>query len=212
RGKCKGCGKSISWRYPLVEMITGILFALVTYVFIIVNTETWFLLTNLLQLLGLLSFFATSLALALIDIDHYRLPTKIIIYGTLSTLLLYGSSSVILRDWSNLLFALVGGVAAYLFFLVIHLVVPNGMGKGDVNLAGLIGLVLGWVSVGTLLTGLFLGFLFGALFGIGLILAKKGNRKSAIPFGPWMILGSWVGLAFGDAIWFGYLSLNGIFT
>jgi leader peptidase (prepilin peptidase)/N-methyltransferase len=71
------------------------------------------------------------------------------------------------------------------------------MGMGDVKLAAVLGLYLGFLGWGNLLVGAFAAFLFGGLFGLALMLARRAGRKTAIPFGPWMILGAWVGVFAG---------------
>jgi leader peptidase (prepilin peptidase)/N-methyltransferase len=82
-------------------------------------------------------------------------------------------------------------------YLVLALAVPGGMGFGDVKLAGVIGLFLGYLGWGELAVGAFAAFLLGGIFALGLVAAKRANRKSAIPFGPWMLAGAWVGVFSG---------------
>jgi leader peptidase (prepilin peptidase)/N-methyltransferase len=84
------------------------------------------------------------------------------------------------------------------------------MGLGDVKLAGVLGIFLGWVGWGPLVVGSFSAFVLGGIFGVILIASKRGNRKSGIPFGPWMLVGAWIGVFFGNQIWSGYLSLFGL--
>lgn len=74
---------------------------------------------------------------------------------------------------------------------------PNGMGFGDVKLALSLGVVLGWYGWLLLFVGAFAGFLFGSLYGLLLMALRRANRKSAIPFGPFMIAGALVGVALG---------------
>jgi len=93
--------------------------------------------------------------------------------------------------------------------LILALVKPGGMGFGDVKLAGVIGLFLGWIGVGSVVVGLFSAFLLGGLFSIGLLVLRKAGRKSGIPFGPWMLIGAWVGVFFGEQIAGAYLALIG---
>ncbi|WP_448629395.1 hypothetical protein [Cellulomonas soli] len=95
----------------------------------------------------------------------------------------------------------------YTLYFVIKLVYPAGMGFGDVKLAGVLGLSLGWFGWSALAFGWFAAYLLGGLFSIGLLLAGRAGRKSAIPFGPWMLLGALVGIAVGDAVGQWYLGL-----
>src|SRR5690606_11872627 len=78
---------------------------------------------------------------------------------------------------------------------------PGGMGFGDVKLAGVLGMYLGFLGWGPLLVGAFAAFLLGGLFALGLVVTRKANRKSGIPFGPWMLVGAWVGIFAGDPLW-----------
>jgi leader peptidase (prepilin peptidase)/N-methyltransferase len=84
------------------------------------------------------------------------------------------------------------------------------MGLGDVKLAGLLGLYLGYLGWGPLVVGAFAAFLLGGLYALTLITLRRAGRKSGIPFGPWMLAGAWVGLFFGNTAWSGYLSLFGL--
>jgi leader peptidase (prepilin peptidase)/N-methyltransferase len=79
------------------------------------------------------------------------------------------------------------------------------MGFGDVKLAGVLGLALGWLGWGELVVGGFLGFFLGALIGGGLMLARKAGRKSKIPFGPFMLLGTLLAILWGGQVWDVYL-------
>jgi prepilin signal peptidase PulO-like enzyme (type II secretory pathway) len=90
------------------------------------------------------------------------------------------------------------------------LIYPGGMGFGDVKLAGVLGLFLGWLGWAPLMVGAFSAFVLGGLFSIVLLFTRRANRSSGIPFGPWMVAGAWVGIFFGNAITSGYLSLVGL--
>ncbi|MCU1404731.1 MAG: peptidase domain protein, partial [Glaciihabitans sp.] len=81
---------------------------------------------------------------------------------------------------------------------------------GDVKLAGIVGLALGWVGWGALLVGAFAAFLVGAVLGLLLIAFRRGGRKTAIPFGPFMLLGAAIGVAWGEQLASGYLGLMGL--
>ncbi len=87
---------------------------------------------------------------------------------------------------------------------------PAGMGFGDVKLAGVLGLYTGWLGWGAWAVGLFLGFFLGGLFGIALLAAKKGGRKTAVPFGPFMLVGALLGILVGPDLAQGYLDLTGV--
>ena len=105
---------------------------------------------------------------------------------------------------------LVGMIALAAFYLLVVLVYPKGMGFGDVKLAGLLGMAMGYVSWGSLAFGSFAGFALGPIAGIVLIASGRGTRKTAVPFGPFMILGSFLGMLVGPAVaawYFGLVAL-----
>ncbi|NYV77806.1 prepilin peptidase, partial [Streptomyces sp. UH6] len=93
--------------------------------------------------------------------------------------------------------ALLGAVALAGGFLVLHLISPAGMGFGDVKLALAIGAALGWYGWGVLLLGAFAGFLSGGLYGLGLVLLRRGGRRTEMPFGPFLLAGTFLGLLAG---------------
>ena len=90
--------------------------------------------------------------------------------------------------------ALLGGAALFAFFFALLLINPRGMGFGDVKLAGVIGVVLGFLSYPAIVVGTFAAFFLGSLAGAALILARRAGRKSLMPFGPAMIAGALVAL------------------
>ena len=80
---------------------------------------------------------------------------------------------------------------------MLFLISPNGMGFGDVKLALGLGAVLGWYGWGSVVLGTFAGFLFGGLYGLALVVARRAGRRTSIPFGPFLIAGAFVGLLIG---------------
>ncbi len=135
--------------------------------------------------------------LSIIDIRTHRLPNRIIFpsYPAAGALLILGALSA--QDWGRLV-SLAGGAAVlWVFYFLLRLVYPAGMGFGDVKLAGVLGLYLGFVGWPAILWGTFAAFLLGGLWGVILIVSRRGTAKSAIPFGPFMILGAGLVLALG---------------
>ena len=189
RGQCRHCKTRISPRYPAVELLTGVLFVGVTLRFGL-----------RVALIAFLYFTAVAVALAFIDIDHHRLPNVLTLpsYGVLAAL--FAVDAGVTGEWGTFVRALIGMAALWTFYFVLCLIYPAGMGFGDVKLAGLLGLVLGWVGYGPLILGAFVGFLVGGVFGIALIASKKGGRKTAVPFGPFMLLGAFVGIFAGQPL------------
>jgi leader peptidase (prepilin peptidase) / N-methyltransferase len=209
RGKCRSCSGAISARYPVVELGTGVAFAAVT-LWAVVAGPAIGLASAVLVLIAFLYLAAVSIALALIDLDVHRLPNSIVLPSYLVGAVLLGAAAVIDGDLESLARAGIGVVALGLAYFLMAFFYPAGMGLGDVKLAGVLGLFLGYLGWGELAVGSFAAFLLGGIFGVALLATKRANRKSGIPFGPWMLAGAWVGIFFGSAIWGGYLSLMGV--
>lgn len=194
RGRCRHCRAPISARYPLVELATGALFALV---------GAWLGLSAAAP--AFLYLAAIAVALALIDLDTRRLPNTIVLPSYPVAALLLGVAALVDQDGGALVRALVGCAALYGFYFALMLVYPAGMGFGDVKLAGVLGLYLGWVGWGALVVGAFAAFLVGGVLSIALLASGRATRKSGIPFGPFMLLGAGLGIAGGEALWAAYL-------
>lgn len=213
RGKCRDCASPISKRYPLVELGTGLFFAVVA-AWLLVHPTGFHapiaLLPGALAAVAFLYFAAISVALSLIDLDTHRLPNVIVLPSYLVGGVLLGASSLVSHDYAAMGSAAVGAAGLYLAYLLMALAKPGGMGFGDVKLAGVIGLYLGWLGWGPLAVGVLAAFLLGGLYSIGLLLARKATRSTGVPFGPWMLTGAWVGILAGSPIAVFYLSLFGL--
>ena len=199
RGRCRDCGAPISVRYPLVEAANAVLWVLV----VLRLGAGW-------GVPAYLYLASVGLALALIDIDVHRLPDAIVLpsYPVVAALLvLAGWNPVGEAAWDALLRAGLGGLALFAFYLLLVVVYPAGMGWGDVKLAGVLGMGLGWLGWGALVVGAFAAFLLGGLFAVTLLLAGRAGRKTRVPFGPWMIAGAAVGFAVGNLAWDAYLGV-----
>ena len=215
RGRCRTCGSVISVRYPLVELGTALLFTGVSFRFVpgvfdgaVVGTLP--LISGVLVLAAFLYFAAISIALALIDLDTQTLPNAIVLPAYLVGAGLLGAAGLLNGEPSRLVGAGLGAVALFGLYLIAALVKPGGMGLGDVKLAGVIGLFLGFLGLPQLLVGAFAAFLLGGLFSIGLLVARRAGRGAGIPFGPWMLGGAWVGILAGEPIASFYLGLFGL--
>lgn len=205
RGRCAQCGEPISPRYPLVELATGVSFTGVAWFFLATSTTP--MAATAVVILAYLYFAAITIALALIDLDTHRLPNVIVVPAYAVSLLLFAVACVQGADWSALLRAAIGGAALYAFYFVLRLVRPGGMGGGDVKLAGVVGIYLAWLGWGALVVGAFAAFVFGGIYGLALMAARRAGRKTAIPFGPWMLAGAWAGIFAGEAIARWYIGL-----
>lgn len=136
-----------------------------------------------------------SVVLAVIDVRTRRLPNALVLPAYPLLLAALAVACVIRADVVPFVQAVIGGAIAFVFYLLLRLVQPSGMGGGDVKLAGLLGIALGYLGWDVLLLGLFAGFLLGGLFSVGLMLSRRAGRRTRIPFGPWMLLGAWIVIA-----------------
>lgn len=207
RGRCASCEASISARYPIVEALTGAAFAAVTWAWLTALPASASVTAGVLVLLAYLYLAAISIVLTLIDLDTHRLPNTIVLPSYLVAAVLLTAASLFGADWSGLLRAGIGMAILYTFYFLLRLIRPDGMGGGDVKLAGVLGFYLGWIGWGALAVGAFAAFLLGGIYGVALLVARRAGRKSAIPFGPWMIVGAWVGIAAGETLGRMYVGL-----
>ena len=198
RGRCRDCAAPISGRYPLVEGLTASLFVAIVLRFTVVQDAAW-------ALPAYLYLAAIGVALALIDLDVHRLPDAIVLPSYPAAAALLALASWGAGDWAALLRAAEGGAALWVLYLGLSLVKQGAMGFGDVKLAGILGAYLGWLGWGDLAVGAFAAFFVGGLVSVGLLLAKKAGRRTAIPFGPWMLIGAAIGIAAGGPAWAAYL-------
>ncbi len=213
RGKCRNCAEPISVRYLVLEAITGVLFVVVAVRFLpnaLDSESVAGAISAALLIVAFLYFAAISVALSAIDLDVHRLPNAIVLPAYAVGAVLLGGSAIAGANLVGLASMAAGSGALVLFYLILALVRPGGMGMGDVKLAGVIGLFLGALGWGPLVVGVFAAFLLGGLYGLALIITGRASRKSGVPFGPWMLGGAWVGILFGDALTSQYLTLVGL--
>lgn len=195
RGRCRDCGEPVSARYPLVELLVAGLFVALA------AKLGW-----TAALPAYLYLASVGVALAVIDLDVKRLPDVLTLPSYVVGAVLLGLAS--LHEPHAFLRAVLGAAAMFAIYFAICFAYPAGMGFGDVKLSGVLGLYtayLGWDVWGA---GLLLGFFLGGFFGIGLVLLKKGGRKTAVPFGPFMLLGALLAILFGHSLVDSYLSLT----
>jgi prepilin signal peptidase PulO-like enzyme (type II secretory pathway) len=215
KGKCRYCKRSISIQYPLVEIATGILFILI-FNFSAQGGPAlgW-------QYFYLLFWFyivSSLIVIFIYDLKHYIIPDEVI-YPAIGLTFVYklfeilkfghwdltGNWKLEIGNLVTIFNPFIAAVLASAFFLSIVLLTRGrGMGGGDIKLAFLMGLILGWPIV---LLSIFIAFILGSIIGIFLILVGKKKMKSMIPFGPFLIIGTFVGLFFGERIIRWYLNL-----
>ncbi|MFC8568827.1 prepilin peptidase [Streptomyces sp. NPDC057245] len=135
--------------------------------------------------------------LAAVDMRVRRLPDPLTLPLAGAALLLLGLVALVPEHAGEWTTALLGSLALGAGYLVLFLINPAGMGFGDVKLALTAGAVLGWYGWPTLMLGTFAGFLLGALYGGALLVTRRAGRKTAIPFGPFLIAGAFLGVLVG---------------
>jgi leader peptidase (prepilin peptidase)/N-methyltransferase len=189
RGRCAGCRTRISARYPLVELAAAALFVAVTARFGLAA-----------ELPAYLYLAAVSLALALIDLDVRRLPNAIVLpsYAIGAALLL--AAALTGGNWDAAARGLLAMALLFALYFAIAFAFRGGMGFGDVKLAGVLGLYLGWLGWSSVLVGAFAGFLLGGLVGVVLLATRRAGRRSALPYGPFMLTGALVAVFLADPI------------
>lgn len=192
RGRCRVCGARIHWRYPLVELLNGLLWGLGFYKFGLS-----------ISLLPVLIFLSSLIVVTFIDLEHMVIPDLITIPGVLLGI----SSSFIMADpflryeHHGILNSLKGALAGFLLFLTIAktgrwVFKKEAMGGGDIKLMAMVGAFTGWKGV--ILTT-FAGSLIGSIIGIAIIIKRKSS-DTVIPFGPYLAMGATIAILFGQEI------------
>jgi len=211
KGRCRYCKKKISWQYPVVEISTALLFLIIlNFKFEILNQ---FEILKFLNPIFLFYIAGSLVVIFVYDLKHYLIPDKVLFPAIIITFLyrlfgvlwipafagmtrggagMTGSKIIFLENY------LLATVVAGGFFLLIFLISKGrAMGFGDVKLAVLMGLLLGLPNV---LVALFLAFFIGAIICVILMAFQKKGLKSEIPFGPFLILGTFIALFWGEQI------------
>ena len=223
KGKCRHCGHRISLQYPIIEFLSGIIFVAVPLYFM--NTYNvsqlafsgqdirWFYGLSIIWTLA----FLAMLLLSVIDFRQFLIPNELNIFlaflGVGAMLLKHGSflgyySSILeinSRIWVNHISAAL--IAMVFLGLIIFLSRGKGMGLGDLKLAGALGLLFGWPDI---LLVVMLAFVIGSFLSIALMALKKKTLHDSVPFGPFLVLSSFIVFLFGFQIVNGYFKLFGL--
>jgi len=194
RGKCRHCQTRISFRYPLVELITALLSVAVALHF-----------GFSMQVLFALILTWALIALTFIDYDTQLLPDDI----TLPLIwlgLLISLGNVFVDSTTSIIGAVAGYLSLWLVYQTFKLLTgKEGMGFGDFKLLALLGAWLGWQMLPVVIL---LSSFAGAIIGISLVVFKKHNKDKPIPFGPYLAIAGWIALLYGNAIVDAYIKLT----
>jgi leader peptidase (prepilin peptidase)/N-methyltransferase len=189
RGRCRQCQAPISIRYPMVEVATAGLFAATTAIIgfnPLLPAHLWFV--------------AVTFVLAIVDLDTKRLPNRILYPGTAVAVVLLIAGTALEGNWDDLGRGALGGLAYFAGLFALALVARGGFGFGDVKLAFLLGLFVARVSWGALGVAALGAFFIGGIVGVALLATRRAGRKTAIPFGPAMVLAAWLAIAIGPQL------------
>lgn len=194
-GKCSNCATPISLRYPVVELVTGLMTLSLMQFF-----------PASLALLGAIFFTWSLITLTMIDIDHQLLPDNITL-----PLMWLGLALNVGGTYTSLQDAVIGAMAGYLILWSIYwlfklLTGKEGMGYGDFKLLAALGAWLGWQALPVIIL---LSSLVGAVCGIALMIIKSRGREIPIPFGPYLAMAGWIALLWGDELTARYLGAFG---
>ncbi len=189
RGKCRTCGSPISWQYPVVELLTAGLFAAVAGRF----GYDW-------VVPAYLALFAGLVALSWIDVERMVLPKAIVYPVSLLVAGLLLIPAGVYGAWHSYWVAWAFAGGWFLAFYLMWFASPRLLGFGDVRLAPVLGLSLGWLGWRYVVLGFFAANLIGALIGIGLMLAKRAERQSRVPYGVFLAAGLAVAVFWGPQL------------
>ncbi len=199
RGRCRYCKKAISFRYPAIEIITGLLFAIAIWLFPPVGLVSW------LVLLKIIFVIAVCIVVFMVDLEHYLILDKVIfpsiaiLLGFLIAIDLAGGTT------HNLVHGVAAALVGFLpFWAMWKFSDGKWMGFGDVKFMVLMGLALGIPGI---IVALLIAFIFGAIIGISLILLGKKNMSSKLPFGTFLTVSTVVAILYGAQLWGLYWNL-----
>jgi leader peptidase (prepilin peptidase)/N-methyltransferase len=189
RGKCSSCRARISFRYPAVELLTGALFALVAW-----------RAPRATDLVAYLPLVWVLVVLSFVDAEHKLLPNAIVLPSIAAGAALFLVAALLGPGARAYVHALEGAAIGFGFFLLLALIAPAGMGMGDVKLAALLGMALGYLGLMRIFTGFFAAFVIGSVAGLAIVAVRGGGRKTQVPFGPSLAAGTLIAILYGAQI------------
>lgn len=186
RGKCRYCGDKISLQYPVIELLSGIIF-LIFYYRLGLNID--FIYYTFL--------FSIFIIIVLIDCRHQIIPNSLVLLILIGTFIYRLIEFFIYDKHLSLFNYLYGLLISVILFLLIFIISKGGIGGGDIKLIGVLGFILGFPEI---ILNIFLSFLIGAIISVFLLAFRIKNKKDPIPFGPFIILGFVVTFFWGEII------------
>lgn len=189
RGRCRNCQTPIAWRYPLVELLTAVVWVAVALRF----GWSWTLPAEIVFVTGLI-------ALAFIDFDHMKLPKSIVWPLGLTVAALLLLAAAIQGSWHRLLVAVVCAAVEFAVLFAINFVSPRSLGFGDVRLGPVLALALGWLGWRYAFWGFLIANFIGAAVGVALIAGRRAGRQTPIPYGVFLAVGAFVAILVAGSI------------
>jgi leader peptidase (prepilin peptidase)/N-methyltransferase len=183
KGRCAGCRTRISFLYPLIEVSTALLFIAGIFLF-----------HSGVQVTFWLALVIFGLPLTIIDLTLHRLPDLLTAALFIAAALIIVAQAFITHRYDRLVPSLIGSISLVAFYFALMIISRGGMGMGDVKLSASLGLISGFFGVRAVLVSSFAAYLLGSVIGIALMIGGKAGRKTAIPFGPFMIIGQVISL------------------
>lgn len=190
RGKCRFCKQPISIRYPLIELLGGVLGVLIFHHY----GFSW-------NTLLVFTFTMGLLAITFIDYDTMIIPNGLIIFALICAII-----NMLITPNFSVINHIIGIFVVSLPMMAINAIVHDSFGGGDIKLMAVCGLMMGWTNI---LLAMFIGILLAGSYAIFLIVTKRIDKKSHIAFGPYLCIGIFIALLYGGEIIQGYLSLFG---
>ena len=187
RGRCRRCRTNIGSEPLILELVTSVMFGLFAWKFGL----DW-------ALPAFCALAAGLIGLSWIDLRTKRLPRSIIYVTAAIGIPLLCVAALVRHEPRRMWMMLLGAGCALAFMGLVYVASRGGMGDGDVRLSPLLGAYLGWLNPGLVAVGLFLGFLAGAVVGVAMMAAGRADRKTAVPFGPCLALGTIVAVVVGQ--------------
>ncbi len=193
-GKCRFCNKKLSLFYPIIELVTGLMFVLISVQLNLSSIIYHLSSGNIIELLFYLFITSSLIAIFFADLKYEIIPS-VVLYPAVAISFLY----ILLNTQYLIQNSLLSALSAFLFFLVLFFVTRRrGMGLGDVQLAFFMGLLLGFPKI---VVALYIAFLTGGIVSFILILwGKKKLHGSTIPFGPFLVFGTFASLFYGNLL------------
>ena len=209
RGKCAFCRRKISWQYPIVELLSGLLFVwwyLIGMQFFKLIGSPWQLVQPVFWLtvgMLLLTIFMTDLLYGVIPLSINLLFFSLVLFYRVA---LTGSGHMTVMDFGLAVASAMGICGLFIVLQKTTKLIKkvDGLGDGDIILSPTLGLLLGWPKI---TVGMFASFIIGSVVGVALILLSKKRLNQTIPFGPFLVIGTVIGLLWGGEIWSWYVGM-----